>query len=630
MKKISILIICIFISLYSRAFSQNNENMQEIFVTGLSVPTEVNKAGIGITTITNKEIEEMKPNSLEEILRKVPGILIRENSAGKLVTLYVRGVSAGIALMVDGMPINDAAGINNDVDLSSVPIDNIERIEIIKGPAGASLGSSAMNGAINIITKKGGNKPVQASADIQSMLWKLNFKGSASVYGSKGIVDYRIGGSFFYDENISAAAEKYGNYEKDPDAMGSFNGYINIKPTDDISTAFQINYADRESDIDDGGGLADNLDYIQRTRRVNAAWNTKALFFDIWEPQLKINYTYSNRTYGSYEFLANNDNDIFEGNSLNIDFYNNIYILDELTLTAGINYEYNQVYIRNHIMTRPDEYQDYFNNENMNSYAGYLQATVNLFDAWTTVASFRVQKEGDTKVVPVWKVSTVYDIDKIDLQLKFNTGTGAKAPSLYQLYDPLNGNQNLALQESFAYEIGFENGLFNRKIVYGLSWFDDYYDNMISWKTNSSPSGGSFENEQNAHIRGIETFINIYPVKWLDIKTGYTWMQTFDYYGNPLERRPEHQFQAGFAVYPVKGLMIGADVIYNGESVSTMFDTKGYNDDYFLLNAVISYDINDNIQVYLKGKNLTNTEYEEISGYGTKGIEIFAGLKAKI
>ena len=54
------------------------------------------------------------------------------------------------------------------------------------------------------------------------------------------------------------------------------------------------------------------------------------------------------------------------------------------------------------------------------------------------------------------------------------------------------------------------------------------------------------------------------------------------------------------------------------------------NDDYFLLNANISYDINDNIQVYIKGTNLTNEDYEEIYGYGTKGIEIFAGLKAKI
>ena len=550
-----------------------NVSLSEIFVTGLAVPTESTRAGVGITVITNEQLEAIKPNSMEEILRKVPGLQIKENSSGKLVTLYMRGVSTGVAVMIDGMPINDTAGVNDEIDLSSLPIDNIERIEIIKGAVGASLGSSAMNGAVNIITKKGGSKAVQASSDIQSMLWKLNMKGSASIYGTKGIFDYRVGGSYSYDENISAAGEKYGNYEKDPDAMGSFNGYFRVKPTANISTDIQINYVDRESAIDDGGGAADNIDYLQRTRRVSAAWNTRALLFSIWEPQLKVNYTYSGRTYGSYEFLATDNYDIFDGHAFNIDFYNNVYVLDELTLTAGVNYEYNQIYTRNRILAvYPDIYDTYTNDKSENNYAGYIQATANLFESWTTVLSFRVQKEG----------------------------------------------------------VGFENGLFDRKLVCSLSWFDDYYTDMISWKTGSSPSGGRFENDEKAHIRGIEADIGIYPFDWLDITAGYTWMQTFDADGYPLERRPEHQFQAGFVIRPIKPLMISADIVYVGESVASTYDMKGMNDDYFLLNAVISYDINDTVQVYLKGKNLTDTDYEEIAGYGTKGIEVFIGAKIKI
>ena len=77
-------------------------------------------------------------------------------------------------------------------------------------------------------------------------------------------------------------------------------------------------------------------------------------------------------------------------------------------------------------------------------------------------------------------------------------------------------------------------------------------------------------------------------------------------------------------------LKINIGFIYNGESVATIYENSNTNDHYFLLNANISYEINDNILIYLKGTNLTNTQYEEIYGYGTKGIEIFAGLKAKI
>ncbi len=100
--------------------------------------------------------------------------------------------------------------------------------------------------------------------------------------------------------------------------------------------------------------------------------------------------------------------------------------------------------------------------------------------------------------------------------------------------------------------------------------------------------------------------------------------------GNPLARRPEHQVSAYINIIPIDKLTFSIGLIYNGESVATIYEKSSINDDYFLLNANISYQINDNIQIYLKGTNLTNTEYEEISGYGTKGIEIFAGLKAKI
>ena len=70
-----------------------NVSLSEIFVTGLAVPTESTRAGVGITVITNEQLEAIKPNSMEEILRKVPGLQIKENSSGKLVTLYMRGVS---------------------------------------------------------------------------------------------------------------------------------------------------------------------------------------------------------------------------------------------------------------------------------------------------------------------------------------------------------------------------------------------------------------------------------------------------------------------------------------------------------------------------------------------------------
>lgn len=612
--------------LYNSLYAQQNSFSQEIFVTGLTVPTAVSKAGIGITTITQEQIQAVNPSTFDEILRYVPGLVIRQNAAGKLTSLSMRGGNSGSTMiMIDGIPLIDAAGINNDIDLSSIPVDNIEKIEVVKGPLSASLGAAAMNGAINIITKKGGDKPVQAAAQLQSSILSQYFTGNASLYGSKNRIDYRINAAYLYDENVSSAAYKYGNTENDPDAMGHFSAYIGAAPVDESKTSFYIDYTDRTSDLDNGGGANnDNPDYMQQTKRVSTVFKTSYLYNDIWEPSLNINYTYQDRIYGSSSQIKNDENDIFDGHSLNADFQNNIYIIDEFTLTAGINYEFNQIYSRTGILE---------NNKNKNSYAGYLQAMINLFDSWNTVIAFRGLKVDNTDFIPLYRISSVYDITPVDLQIKAAAGNGAMSPSLYQLYDPVFGNSSLKLQESFAYEAGFTHGLLDKMIVYGLSWFDNYYNNMIAYgsyidENNSIKTG--FYNEAKTHTRGIEAEFKINPVKYIDFGAAYTWLQTFNIDGNPLARRPEHQVTAYINIIPIKALKINIGFIYNGESVATIYENSSLNDDYFLLNANISYQINDNIQVYIKGTNLTNTQYEEIYGYGTKGIEIFAGLKAKI
>lgn len=627
-KKYLLLFTLFFSILYSTVFAQQDNNTaQEIFVTGLAVPTSQSKAGIGITTITQEQIQSINPSTFDEILRYVPGIVIRQNSAGKLTSLSMRGGNSGSTMiLIDGNPLSDAAGISNDIDLSSIPVDNIEKIEIVKGPLSASLGASAINGAINIITKKGGKKTIQTSAQIQSSLLSQYYTGNASIYGSKSIIDYRINGSYLYDENVSAAAYKYGNTENDPDAMGHFSAYLGIKPDDYSKTSFYVDYTDRTSDLDNGGGPNnDNNDYLQKTKRVSAAFKTSYLYNDIWEPSLNINYVYQDRIYGASSQIRNDTNDIFDGHTLTADFQNNIYIIDEFTLTAGINYEYSQIYSRSSAILE--------SNKNRNSYAGYMQGTINLFDSWTTIIAFRGLKDDNMEFAPLYRVSSTYDIKKINLQIKAAVGNGALSPSLYQLYDPAFGNSSLKMQKSFAYEVGFTNTLFNKIITYGLSWFDNYYNNMImygSYIDNNNNIKTGFYNETNTHTRGIEAEINVKPVKYINFGSTYTWMQTFNVDGNPLARRPEHQVSAYINIIPLEKLKINIGLIYNGESVATIYETANINDDYFLLNANISYQINDNLEIYLKGTNLTNTEYEEIYGYGTKGIEIFAGLKAKI
>lgn len=616
----------------------SDTNIQEILVQATTLPEDQFKAGVGVETFSEERLENMKPNTLDEVLRTIPGISIRQNASGKLTSISLRGGKSGSTMiLVDGMPINDIAGIDNEIDISSLPIDNIEKIEVVKGPAGAIYGPAAMNGAINIITKKGGNKPIQGNAMFQSMLWKQNFKGGASLYGSSGIVNYRIQGSGSYDENISAAAEKYGNAEKDPDSMVSASGYLGINPSDAYNTEFQIDYADRDSDIDNGGGYGnDAIDYKQRTRRVSTYWKNKFLYNDIWEPTLNFGYVYSNRTYGTSKKYYDKTEDYFDGHSFKTDFNNNIYIADEFTLALGAMYEY--VKIESRASKNLAEKDDH-------KFAVYAKGTLDLFDSWTTILAYRGQKEGEKiDFANLFNISSTFtplnlgkgqDIKEYyNFQIKVGVGNGSMAPSLYQLYDPAWGNPRLRTQESLGYEIGIANNFYKRMVSLDVAWFQNYYKNYISWGTyindfNSISNG--FYNNTKAKTHGIETTLGVYPIEQFAIEFEYMWLQTFDEFDYPLPRKPEHKFTGRFIIKPIKNLHILVEGIYSGKNApSPADDINELNEDYFILNASINYIINDNFEIYLKGTNLTDTQYEEIYGYGMKGIEVFAGLKMKI
>lgn len=592
---------------------------EEIFVTGRAVPVGLNYAGVGTAVISQEQIEAIKPNSIDELLRTVTGISIYQNGSGKSTSLSIRGGdNRHTLILLDGTPIKDPTS-SSGFDISSIPVSNIERIEIIKGPAAAAIGGDALNGAINIITKKGGEKPIQADVAAQSSLHKQNFTGLASLYGSKGIADYRISMNYLYDENVSAYKDLA---ENDPNSMANFSAYFNLKPVDDLSTSLQINYTDRQSEIDGydaNFNKADLPDEFFTTQRANTIWKTRYIVKDIWEPVLTLSHTYTNRKTGNIETIKNKSSDYFKSNAINLNFLNNFYILDAFILSFGLDYEYNTIDTKS--------FGAVFNKD-ANYTSVYIQGNINLFDAWNTVITIRGQKDNDYNFMPSYNIASVYDIKAIDLQIKGSFGTGVLSPTLYHLYDISSGNKDLKQEQNISYEIGFSNGLFNKIIVYGISWFDNYYDNLIQY-VDLGNFTGKFFNVAKAHTRGIEANIIINPIKWLYIGSNYTWLQTFDTNEQPLARKPEHQVSAFLNIKPIDALNLYIEAIYNGKSTPSVYDPAGFTGEYYLLNAAIGYDINENVQVYLKGTNLTNNKYEEVAGYGTKGIEVFAGLKAK-
>ena len=610
---------------YSQNTLQTESEPQEIIVTGSRVPIPVSKTGPGVTVITSRDIETMKPNSVTDILKTVPGVFITESGAGGLANLKIRGGKNGMSMiMIDGVQVFDATDMDNSLDISSIPIENIERIEIVKGPVSASIGSGAMNGAVNIITKKGSpKKAVNAQANFESSLWKQNSKGSASLYGGNDKINYRIGGASSYDEGVSAYKK---GKEQDASSMGAAFAYVGLTPTDNFETSLTLNYVDKEDELDNvyigGGNGTDDPNYTQRLRRVFAAWNTKYILNDFWEPSLKVFYTLQDRIYNnepdSQSSASNHDR--YVGQTTGADFQNNFYVMDEITMTAGLFYQTDKADINSSYSSYGDL------KKALNKYAGYLQGTVNLFDAWTTIVAVRGDKYSDTALTPTGRISSVYDIKAIDLQLKAAFGTGFNGPTLYQLYAPNPyepdkpyGNKDLKPQKSTSYEVGFTNGILNRMFTWGVTGFDNYYRDLIVWDN-------KYYNKNKAHSRGIEAEFGVFPCTYFNLKGFYVFTETKDENGKIMYNTPSHQYRLSATMKPFEKFSLYTEVLFASGTGSSKATTTPYT----LLNMAASYGITENIEIYLKGTNLTDLKYEVNPGYGTKGIEVYAGMTMKI
>lgn len=608
----------------------NNElgetHTEEIIVTSSKIPVSLSKAGSGVTVITQEDIEKIQPNTFVDIMRRVPGITITETGAGKSPSIYIRGGNSGMtAILIDGVPIYDTTSIESTIDLSTIPIDSIAQIEVIKGPVSASMGGGTMNGAINIVTKQGYDKLFNATGNFGAGLGSLNFIGDAKFYGGNDIVNYMVSGSYHYDEGVSSAGKKYGNNEKDSDALSSVTAKFGVTPIDDLSSFIYFNYVNSKADTDNGAGPnMDNPDSISRTERYFVNWETKYLLKDLWEPTLKVNYVHQTRRYGDANSVYGSTSDYYTGSNLGVDFQNNFYVLKELAFTAGatFNYEEAEIPTSDPITWLPaGTYKAFEDN-----YGVYAQANVELFDSWTTILAFRGDKNGDRDFTPTYRISSVYDIKAIDLQIKAAFGTGYKSPSLYQVYDKQYGNRDLEAQKSISYEAGISNGILDKMIVWEVTWFENWFDNLIQWDTGIS----KYKNISSAHTRGIEVALTVTPLKWLDITASYMFVEAFDDKGEYMIRRPRHQGNASITITPIEKLKIYAEMIFRGKTIGSQYDTVPYTVAYELFNATVSYDVTDNINVWLKGTNLTDRQYEEIAGYGTKGLEVMLGLRLKI
>ncbi len=167
--------------------------LDKIVVIGTRTETAVLDNPASVTVVDREQLEKKAPESIAEMLRDVPGVEVVDSSAPGMKRISIRGESSRrVTILVDGQEITDHSDYGTPILVDPA---NVERIEVVRGPASVLHGAKAIGGVVNIITRRGADKPVQAELGGSYYSGTAGWQGWAAVAGTVDNFDYRFSGS---------------------------------------------------------------------------------------------------------------------------------------------------------------------------------------------------------------------------------------------------------------------------------------------------------------------------------------------------------------------------------------------------------------------------------------------------
>jgi len=603
--------------------------MAEVVVTATRVPTSEREIGSSMTVITEEDIKAKGYTTAKEVLKGTLGVdVISNGGPGSQTSVFLRGANSYHTLiLIDGMEAGDPSLVQRQFDLANLTVDNIERIEIVRGPQSVLYGADAMGGVINIITKRWNQGPtIYAGAEGGSYYTARQFAGL-------GVANEWANLSFDFShirtEGFSAAdVDLPGNTEDDAWENFTVSSRLGITPSDWLDMGVSFRLHDGRTDLDGGGGPYRDVEgYHENKQEVFVRPSVKVTAFDgLWEQILAYGFTNHNRAYRDYPW---GDSD-YESAKHEISWQHNLYLHKTNTLTVGFEYE-------NEAMKSVDPWGPPMD-ESAYTYSLFAQDQIKLFDISYTTLGIRWDNQKEFGDHPTFRVTQAFVIDKTGTTLKGSVGTGFRAPSLYELYAPPFfdgwtmswkpvGNPELDPEESIGWDVGAEQSLFDDRITAGVTYFHNEFDDLIKYI-----DGSGYVNIDNAETWGIESFVEVRPFKDLSTRVMYTYTHTDDDEGLPLLRRPMHKagFNVCYKFLDERGTA-NLDLLYVGERDdidSSVWPSRRVEvDDYVVVNLSGSFKVHKYVEVFARIENLFDQDYEEVFGYGTPGISAYGGVK---
>jgi vitamin B12 transporter len=611
----------------------------EIVVTANRIESPLKETASSITVITSRDIASSTATSLYDILQTVPGLeTYKSGGLGQISTVLLRGGNSGQALiLVDGVRMNMANDPNGTFDFSSLSLNNVDRIEVLRGPQSTLYGSDAMSGVINIITKQPSGNRLGAFSEYGA----YNTFTSGLHYSSRyDALSYNVNVMRLSNTGFSSADERYGNFEKDGTKQYEASGQIGYAFTPEWKAGISAQYSDAKTDLDRNGGYnGDDPTYKYKFQQgIYQLSLTNKPASGLYDVSAHASYTRNIRWY-SYDSISVVNSDAshsnYDGNRLKYDMQVNYYESAAFVTSAGVEHEIQNAVSNYYSRSVWGDYESTFPNKDAKTTGVYAQQKIGFLERLFLTAGIRYDHHSQFGSITTYRVTAAYNIIESGTKLKATFGTGFKSPSLFNLYDPLYGNIDLKPEKNIGWDAGFDQNILCGNLVLSTVYFSTDYKDLIS----SDPITYKAINISKALSSGVETAL-IYRVQGLDVSANYTYLKTHDRgttqadYDKSLLRRPSNKAALTVNYQLLEKLNINVRTEYVGRRDDKYY--AGYSavrisiSDYTIVNLGATYTVLPILKVYGRIENLFDKKYEEIYGYGTPRFSVYFGARIEI
>lgn len=606
-----------------------------MIVTANLVPTPANQVGSAVTVITSKEIEQQQVIYVSDILRTAPGLAVNQSggSFGSLTQVRIRGAEGNQTLVrLDGIELNDPSG-GSEYNFGNLLAENIERIEIIRGPQSALYGSDAIGGVINIITKNGENG-LKVNAKTEGGSFGTGQVGGGFSGGWEDLFDFSAGATSFASDGISIAEN---STEKDRNTNLTAYGNLSVRPLENLEIGLNGRLVRSELQTDGfQGGVgaidADNESHVhQDYGRIYSKLN---LFDDTdwiqWQHQLYAAHAGSKRDHLANQQLRSE----FDGITTKYAYQTNLLVDTPTLAQANHALTFLLEHERDQVKTS-SAFSTLDRSIDTTSYVGEYR--IGLFDRLFMSGSVRYDNNDKLfNNAATYRTTFSYRLKETGTRPHASYGTGVKNPTIFELFgfsQNFQGNPNLQPEKSRGWDAGIEQKFLNEQILLDATYFNNRIESLIlgAGRTAVNVPG-------RTRIEGVEVTLQATIAEGLDLTSAYTWTSSLDPNGNQLVRRPEHIASAnlnyGFLLFGNRG-NVNVGVQYNSNQTDFAFD-RFFNrsivklDDYTLLSIAASYKVYNGVELFVRGENLLDENYQQVFTFASPGVAVYGGMRATL